>query len=305
MYYIRHYYISGSKDPNFKNFLESKFSIPCDSYNYPDGTYCYNFDLPENHPLFPIIEPQLPKPTPQGAEPWKTGEEYVSISYYPQYTEQEFQNAKWYTMRSSFSKVWDEASRDTVRKATCSDGITVDYFKGRHNYIFGDFMVDRAVKWGNHFFASSVAFGEEQIFCSSTTKSIMEEAGIRGIEFQSVRKPHTGKTIEDLFYMNVLNTIPDGAVVAGEEMDSFTCICGMHMLGYHNTRGTFRINAQSFDQSLDFVRTLPLFVTDSTKFHEGKTGGGDRLLVSRRFYEFVKTRKMDRALWFEPVEIIP
>lgn len=308
MYYIRHYSYT-SKNPHLKEFLENRFGIPCKKYEHGIDQRCfsYHFDVPENHPQFREIEPYLPTPTPIiPREISNRDNDCISVLYYPEYSEQEFLEAKWLTVRSSYSKVSPEDTPNlTARTYACLARVTTRGISlMRHEVcVSGSFALKKPIKWGNRFFASANGMGEDVLFCNSNARTAMEEAGLTGVEYESVQRKSTGKEMEDIFYLKAKNILADVAIVPISDMDTYICDqCGMHMVGYRNLRGQFGIRADMINDSVDFYRTLPLFspgLEDPSSIF-----GNDRFIVSQRFYQLVKERKMDRALWFEPISLV-
>lgn len=305
MYYIRHY-VCFASNTHLVEFLKDNFGILCLTVrsNPTNTRFSYSFEVPENHPRFTDLEPYLPEPSPPGFDSLTDPNADITLlNYIPQYSNQELQSAKWLVVRSSFSKVYPENASD-LSKSFCLSRVTKNGLTiMRHCHILGNYIVKKPVKWGKRFFAAALPGGEHEVFCNLEARNVMERAGLRGVEYEEVRKSGTGVAEENLYYLKAQNTLVNGAIVPISDMDTYTCDqCGMHMLGYRNTRGQFGIRANLIDDSVDFYRTLPLFsptVTDPSLIE-----GSSRFIVSRRFYQLVKELKMDRALWFEPISLV-
>lgn len=306
MHYIRHYYHSGSRDPNFDKFLEECFNIPCEKRMHADNNtrFTYLFDVPENHPRFEELLPYLPIPTSCDKKiVYDENTELVLLTHYPQYSEQEYKDAQWLSVRSCFSKVFPENLRD-VTKGTCTAYQTSKgYSAMRHTYLIGNYLVKKPVKWGKRFFAAGAYVSEYDLFCSQEARKIMELSGLNGVEYEPVRKKSTGEEFSDIYRLNVLNVLPDRAIIPISDMDTYICDqCGMRMLGYRDCRGQYGIQRDSVSNNLDFYITQPLFTANATAAFP--VNGFSKLIVSQRFYRLVLENKMDRSLIFEPISIV-
>lgn len=290
MYYQLHYFITG---PRCKELGASmrKFSVPYSFLQTTDDSTIWGIalDVDEIHPQFHRIISILPPATSEDEKALDV-EEYVLITYHPVYSEEELLAAKLLSVRSSFMKVQpvDDLNiyepKCNVRKN--KDGIRV----GTHKVQTMQISVRTPINWRRHFFCSLIS-DEHTLFCSSMARKILEENQVTGIVFQSVLKQSSQLPIEDIYQLCCAKTVPDNSFVGLSFFESHICEdCGMHMLTPTDTRFRFGIRKNSIDEELDWCETPPFI------------GGNSYVLISQKMYRLLKEHKMDRSLWFDPID---
>lgn len=301
MHYIRHYNIQNAADTSLVDLLCSRFNIFCENIQptHTGERYSFNFEVSENHPRFDEIECILPKVFINGRDydASDLDSRKVYVIYYPVYSEDEYDAAKWLSVRSSFSKIIPRDENAVIQYSCCLGKGKPVSTNSMHRNIINALPVKKFSSWGKRSFAS-LFYDEHELFCNKQTRDILMEARINGINFVSAYS--NGTKGNDIYSMHADLYVPNEAIVPESDMDVCKCpICNMSMLAYNNTRGTFAIKASLLDDNVDFYKTLPMFLAAVNK-----GGGFSRTIISQKLYRFIKDNKMDRALYFTPLSTV-
>lgn len=301
MHYIRHYSILNVTDTSLVDMLRTRFDIFCEDIRptHTGERYSFTFEVPENHPRFDEIDLILPKDNlnDKNFEASNIESQMVYIIYYPVYSEDEYDAAKWLFVRSSFSKIIPIDENTAIQYSCClGDGNPVNT-NSMHRSIIDALSVKRFSSWGKRSFAS-LCYDEHELFCNKQTRDALMKANINGIKFEPAYS--NGVECSDIYRMRSDLYVPNEAIVSERDVDVCKCpICNMSMLAYNNTRGTFAIKARLLDDDVDFYKTPPMFLSAVNK-----KGGFSQTIVSQKLYRFIKDNKMDRALYFTPLSTV-
>lgn len=298
MYYIRHYSID-PMDTELKRILDEQYHISCSVFL--DRVMI--FDVPENHPQIEELDKILPLSTPDELlqellRSKKYDNPTVSISYHPQYLEEECLTAKWLSVRSIFDKV-DPVNCETINTCQCyvctnKWGIPM----GRHTIQAEPYVIKKDIKWRRHCFASPT-INMFRLFCNDTAKTVLTAEGMTGIQFESVFKKSTGLPAEDIYQLKAVYTIANGGIVPLANMEMFVCEqCRMKML-YSHMRGRYGIIPGSVSDAVDFYETLPMFLGPVAGEELSATS---QYIISQRMHQVLQKNKMDRGLVFVPLD---
>ena len=311
MYYIRHYIITPCND-DLKSLLETEYSIPVEVAQKELTRLSSRmiFDISEQHPRFQELECILPSETTteqleqQFLHVQETGEvvdNCVTIVYQENYSQEEFNNAKWLTARNITGKVLP-ANCKTIDTYQCFvKHSKLDRPLGYHEIQNEPYILKAPIKWGRSAFVSAYCH-EERLFCNDSVRSMLIAQGIVGIGFHSVLRKSTGQPMDDISQIIPAHTVPDGAMVAISGMAEFVCDqCGMHMLKHTNGRGCFGLLDSILDEKIDIWQTQPMFFGRS---HTVCHSASSRLIISQRMYRFLVENKLDRGFVFAPLEMI-
>lgn len=311
MYYIRHYIITPCND-ELKSLLETEYSIIVEVLPkaLTRQSSSMIFDVSEQHPRFQELECILPPETTaeqlelQFQYFQETGEvidDWVTIVYQQNYSEEEFCNAKWLTARNTTSKV-TPANCETIDTYQCF----VKYSKsgrplGYHEIQNEPYVLKKPIKWGRSAFISAYCH-EERLFCNDSVRSMLTAQGIAGIEFYSVLRKSTNQPMDGVFQIIPVFTVPDGAMVATSGMVEHVCdLCGMHMLRYTNGRGRYGLLEGMLDEQIDIWQTQPMFLGRNKAICHSASR---QLIISQRMYRFLIGNKLNRGFVFTSLEII-
>ena len=183
----------------------------------------------------------------------------VNNIYYPKYTEEEIKKSMWIDIRCVTSKI-DPTNDGDAEEVTCvfdrsRTGIDI----GHHRLQARPLEIRRTFKWGNsQFFSGSITTGG--LFCDDRAVSLMEHAGLRGIQYGPVLKWQTGTPIPNLHQVIPDHVIPNGAFVPIRDMEPYTCeLCGMQMLRISGQKFLYGIRSTLLAPEIDFYKKLPLF----------------------------------------------
>ncbi len=222
--------------------------------------------------------------------------------YFPKYEEKERTGVKWIEISGITTKI-DPANDKDMSSVTCIfDRTNTGAYIGHHRIQSSPIQVRRTLKWGNSQFFSG-AITTEGLFCDDRAVSIMEHAGLKGLQYGPVLKWRTGVPVPNVHQILPNHVVPNGAFVPLRDMESYTCeMCGMQMLRISGKRFLYGIRDNMLDPGIDFYKTLPLFLDYSAKRH---SGGRTRYIISQRAYRVLKENKMCRGVEFTPLTSLP
>lgn len=300
MHYIWHYYIAGEAFENIPEKLK-EYNIPCEISRMASNPNIFAnviFEIEETHPNFQEVLDFLPSKTDTSLYA-DVPENLVAIQHYPVYSNEELRSAKWLSVRSSFRKVdpcnWEQLQKPSCIVRTNRLGVPI----GRHDGESGEYIIKGPIKWGTRHFAS-VVYGEHGLFCDDFAKEILQNNQVNGIDFRPVFKKSTGEPVENIFRLANTFTVPDGAMVGLEYTNDYECEhCGMKMIHMSDGRCRFGINVSRIPSDVDFCRTLPLFSPENPPVCAGAL-----ILISQKMYRVIMDNHLNRALWFEPIEVV-
>lgn len=260
-----------------------------------------NFDVDESDPSAQEIQANLPECTPSNGIQQKgnVSDQIVTTQFFPKYTEQERSDAKWLRIRGTTTKI-DPANTEDVSRATCVYGQSrwgVEV--GHHKVQAKPIEIKRMFKWGNsQFFSESIT--TEGLFCDDRAVSIMEHAGLQGLQYGPVLKWRTSVPIPNVHQILPKYVIPNGAFASVRDMEPYTCeMCGMQMLRISGQKYLYAVRDSYLDPNVDFYQTLPLFIDYSSKYSGGKV----HYIISQRTYRVLKENKMCRGVEFTPLTL--
>lgn len=311
MYYTRHYSITPCND-ELRSLLETEYSIPVEvtMKSLTRSASRMIFDISEQHPRFRELEHILPPETTteqleeQFRHCQETGEvvsDCVTIICQENYTKEEFENAKWLTVRNITCKI-TPANCETIDTYQCFvNNSKLGRPLGCHEIQNEPYVLSAPVKWGRRAFVSAYCH-EERLFCNDTVRAMLTAQGIVGIDFCSVMRKSTGQPMDGVSQIVPVHTVPDGAMVAISGMDEYICKqCGMHMLRYTRGGGRYGLLEGILDEQIDVWQTQPMFLGRNQNIcHSAST----KLIISQRMYRFLIENKFDRGFVFAPLEMI-
>jgi hypothetical protein len=301
LHYIRHYNILNAEDTSLADILSTKFNISCENIRltHTGERYSFIFEVPENHPRFDEIECILPKVCLNDSDYDASNIESqkVYVIYYPVYSEDEYNVAKWLSVRSSFSKIIPRDENAVIQYSCYLGDGKLSNANAMHRSIIDSLLVKKFSSWGKRSFAS-LSYDESELFCNKQTRDVLIEANINGIKFVSTYS--NGIECNDIYRMHSDLYVPNTAIVSESDMEICSCpICNMSMLAYNNTRGTYAIKGCLLDDNVDFYKTPPMFLSAANK-----GGGFSQTIISQKLYRYIKDNKMDRALYFTPLSTV-
>ena len=306
MYYLAQYYVS----PCSNCIIQVLDGIGVEyfvSSGYRDGTGGFvTFYIDERDVRMDRIQMEFPVDITNSNREYDCHGEaenrVVRTTYFPQYTEEERRQGKLLEIRCITAKL-DPANYEDVYRETCVfDRSHIGTDMGHHKIQANPLEIRRMFKWGNsHFFSGSITTGG--LFCDDRAVSIMECAGLKGLQYGPVLKWKTNVPVSNVHQILPSNTIPDGAFIPIRDVEPYTCeICGMQMLRISGKKPLYGIRDELLNCDIDFCRTLPLFLDCSA---ERYSGGRTHYIISQRAYRVLKENKMCRGVEFTPLTLLP
>jgi hypothetical protein len=302
MYYIRRFWVYPYND-KLKKVLESEYNIACTVFKdyETEKEKSFVFDVSDLHPKIEELNKLLPPETPYEELGKDLGSDSILVSICPNkhFAESEFLSAKWLLARNSTSKVIP-ANCETIDRCECFVGLNkIGIPYGRHMVQNEPYVIKSPIKWGRSAFVSAM-YHEERLFCNSSIRAILTAEQITGIEFDPVYKKATMKPMEDIYQLKYTHTVPDGAIVSFVGMEGYVCDqCGMHMLRQSMEKNSFALKHDFIDESIDIWETQSMFLGEKSM---PPVDGHRELIISQKFYRFLKENKFDRGFHFEPLE---
>ena len=301
MYYIRHFWIH-PYDDKLKTTLENEYNITCTVFTefQTEKPKSFVFKVSDLHPKIEELNKLLPQKNlhEDFDKPIEPDTVIVDVIPYEQYTIEELESAKWLLARNSTSKVIP-FNCETIDRCECFVGLNkIGDPDGRHEVQNEPYVIRSPIKWGRSAFVSAM-YHEERLFCNDSIRAILTAQQITGIEFDPVYKKATMKPMEDIYQLKYTHTVPDGAIVSFSGLKEYICEqCGMHMLLQSmEEKSSFALRHNFIDESIDLWETLPMFTSAKYRTHAHK-----KLIISQKFYRFLRENKFDRGFHFDPLE---
>ena len=157
----------------------------------------------------------------EGIQDRETYARIENALYFPKYEEKERTDAKWIEVFGITTKI-DPANDEDMSSVTCIfDRTNTGAYIGHHRIQSRPIQVRRALKWGNSQFFSG-AITTEGLFCNDRAVSIMEHAGLKGLQYGPVLKWRTGVPIPNVHQILPNHVVPNGAFAPIRDME---CRC--------------------------------------------------------------------------------
>lgn len=207
-----------------------------------------------------------------------------------EYAEQELLDAEWLTMRCFHPTL------DLVREEEAfafsepfGDG------KYRHRELVGTtFYLKKPVKWGKRHFVSYGSLGNQHLFCDPLARSALENAHLP-LQFHNVLQAKTALPLGDVFYVEILDVLPQEAIVFGGGEEKSVCEnCGK--IQYQIDSMYLLTIREEYLKSHVLCKTQPIFAL-------GKYYTEPFNLVSNQVYRMILENDLSRNLVFEPVTL--
>ncbi len=305
MYYLVHYYISPCNN-HIINVLREIGIEHFVSSGYKDGAGGFvTFYIDERDVRMDRIQMEFPVDITNSNREYdchEEAEDVVRTTYFPQYTEEERRQGKWLEIRCITAKLDPTNYGDVYRETCVFDRSHIGTDMGHHKIQANPLEIRRMFKWGSsHFFSGSITTGG--LFCDDRAVSIMERAGLKGLQYGPVLKWKTNVPISNVHQILPSNTISDGAFMPIRDVEPYTCeMCGMQMLRISGKKPLYGIRGELVNCGIDFYKTLPIFLDYSSKRH---SGGRTHYIISQKAYKIFKENKMLRGVEVTPLTLLP
>ena len=207
-----------------------------------------------------------------------------------EYTQQELLDAEWLTMRCFHPTL------DLVREEEAfAFSEPFGGGKYRHRELVGNtFYLKKPVKWGNRHFVSDGSLGNQHLFCDPLARSILENAHLP-LKFHDVLQAKTALPIGNVFYVELLDVLPQEAIVFGGGEEKSVCeSCGKTQ--YQIDDMYLLTIREEYLKSRLLCKTQPIFAL-------GKYYTEPFNLVSSQVYRMIQENDLSRNLVFEPVSM--
>ena len=207
-----------------------------------------------------------------------------------EYTKQELLDAEWLTMRCFHPTL--ELVREEEAFAFSEpfgDG------KYRHRELVGTaFYLKKPVKWGKRHFASDGSLGNQHLFCDPLARSALESAHLP-LKFHDVLHARTDLPLGNIFYVEILDVLPQEAIVFGGGEEKSVCeSCGKTR---YLIDGMYQLKVRE-----EYLKTHVICKTQAI-FALGKYYTEPFNLVSDQIYRMILENSLSRNLVFEPVDV--
>ena len=161
--------------------------------------------------------------------------------------------------------------------------------------ITTSFYLRKPINWRKSHFASAYVLGNHHLFCDTFIKTLLESEGVP-IEFVELRQFKTEMPIENVYYMNILNVLPESAISPSGIIDVKKCaICGAV---HYQTDATYQLHlrAQYLTEQKGICKTPAVFAPGDYYAEPMNVVSNDlyRLLIN-------DPHRIARNLVFEPV----
>ena len=215
------------------------------------------------------------------------------------YTEEEMENAQWYTIESTNWKI-ECAYMEETFSTSCeysskvgdrNETINIGY----HITQVAPFYLSKPIKWGKNYFYSNMYGGKRTIFCSDKAKAIMENAGLKGAVFSPVINHNSGIVYDNSFQFDSCNIISDDDIRFYGPAKLWKCpLCGKSK--YLTSALTQIVVNKSILGNSDFYKT-----NDVHTFLHYSSYPEPFWIISKKAYNTIKAYGMDRSMHIMPL----
>ena len=215
------------------------------------------------------------------------------------FSEEEMQEAEWFTMRSTNEKLEDSCPEKTFSHSCYASNYfnpPLDFDQYFHQTQVAPFYFSKPVKWGRNFFYSCNDRGQKTLFCSETASKLMLQHGLKGMEFLPVLSKKTNEPMPDIHQFNVTTMIPDSSFHVVGARDIWTCpVCGKSRYVLNS------LSRPSVDKSV--LGELDFYVTDMIQTFNGPSFPSPFYIVSKKASDLFRKYRFDRTLELFPLLI--
>lgn len=220
---------------------------------------------------------------------------YTSSSTEARFTQREFNQAEWLSIRPKFRFEYPQPEDDPSYKSITYDDRNYCNECGSGLIQRDSFRVKREPKWGTrHFFMLN--WVHDELFVDSIAKNILVENGIQGMKYPDVLHYKKGTSFTNLYQIYVENTLPPGLTNLQQSVrESLFCDRCKKTKYIYSGRGVTYKKELFENLNLDIIKSDEAF-------------GGGRLyikdiIISQRLYQILKTNKLNRDVCFEPITL--
>lgn len=157
------------------------------------------------------------------------------------------------------------------------------------------FYLRKPINWRKTHFASAYSLGNHHLFCDAFARALLEKEELQ-IKFAELRQFKTGLPIENVYYIDILNVLPESAISPNGISSIKRCaICGAV---HYQIEGTYQLHlrAQYLNEQIGICKTPSVFAY-------GDFYAEPMNVVSNRLYRLLinNPHRIARNLLFEPV----
>lgn len=208
----------------------------------------------------------------------------------------ELENAKWLAVRSKWRNGYPQPEGNFGYErityscenhcGDCGTGI----------YQVDSFRIRKTPNWGKRHFMM-LNWVPDELFLDDMAVTVLRNADLRGLEFRNVKNTRGTEILPNVNQLVISTVLPEGIVSDRCSIDDiYECAnCGIKK--YHPSGiGMYAFKKEIFEGAPDIVKTEEVF---------GWGHVAPRLIImSQKMYQVIAQNKLDRALVFEPLELV-
>ena len=231
------------------------------------------------------------------SEVTRFAEKYNVISYSDTvFSKKELESAEWLTLRSTWHNGYPMPDGDFGYFHETYDGNRYCPECGCNLYQQDSFKLRKTPSWGKRSFMM-LNWVYDELFVSDETKEFLLNSGLSGFHFTDVKNKN-GKTIlPDVNQLCIDTELQPGLIYPQPRIRNLLICPKCGSKKYHpNGVGIFKFKKSIFEGMPDIVKSEEYF---------GWGRGADRLIIVKNsFYKTITKNKLDRALEFQPIELV-
>lgn len=212
------------------------------------------------------------------------------------FSKDELQNAQWLTVRSKWLNGYPQPENNFKYETITYSNDNYCKECGAGLVQVDSFRIRKEPKWSTkNFMMLNWVFDE--IFLNIKAKNILEENDITGISFLPVKNSR-GDIILDNIFQLIINTKIDNGLIDDQPhiREMYVCeSCGTKKY-ISNGKGMLKYKKEVFENVFDIVKSSELFGSGKVATNE--------IFVNQKVYKLLSDNKLDRALCFEPIELV-
>ncbi len=263
------------KHPQFAAYLvENKFP------KLQKGETFYSFDVFESDPLWPYIEKYI------------TEHDIFSLKE-TFYTKDELQQAQ-------FLRLWCRWCNGYPQPEGKFMSITYSqsYCKKCESGLcqIAPFRIRKSPNWGTRHFMM-LNWVLDELFMDDTAKEVLSSSGLQGISFRPVEDKNGKQTLPNIWQWDIPYVLPAGLCYSGRAIDRVLYCESCGKVKYHPTGiGMRSFKKEIFQDAPDVMKSEEIFGFD--------VNTSKMIIVSQKVYQTLTNHHLDRALVFEPINLV-
>jgi len=212
------------------------------------------------------------------------------------YTKLEYNSALWFAVRSKWRWGYPQPEDSFgYKRITYNDGKYCNSC-GSGLLQHAPFQLKNEPSWGSRNFLM-LNWVEDELFVSSKAEKLFENSGLKGVALETVESSKSHGTLKNIKQIKVMKTVPFGLVRLSDIVTSEKKCesCGVTKI---------ILSGKGVSFSKDTFNNIDIDIVKTSEFFGDGLMSARLVIVSKAFYEFIKSERLEKDLVFQPIELI-